>query len=83
MHKDIKSIMCNKMGESLRKDKVLCKPATEYPKVGDIVVVKGKDKKRTSWKLGKVVRLITGKDGVTREVELQTRKGRLERLLKL
>jgi hypothetical protein len=65
------------------RHKIVRGSKAEYPKVGDVVIVKGENKNRNTWKLGKIVRLITGRDGVVRGVELQTGKGRLERPLQL
>ena len=65
------------------RHKIVRGSKAEYPKVGDIVIVKGENKNRNTWKLGKIVRLITGRDGVVRGVELQTGNGRLERPLQL
>ena len=65
------------------RHKIVRGSKAEYPKVGDVVIVKGENKNRNTWKLGKIVRLITGRDGVVRGVELQTENGRLERPLQL
>ncbi|CAB4031399.1 Pro-Pol poly [Paramuricea clavata] len=65
------------------RHKIVRGSKAEYPKVGDVLIVKGENKNRNTWKLGKIVRLITGRDGVVRGVELHTGNGRLERPLKL
>ena len=59
------------------------KTNTTNPAEGEIVIVKGDDKNRNTWKLGKVVHLIIGKDGIVRGVKLQTAKGDLERPIQL
>ncbi len=41
----------------------------QAPAVGAIVILKGEEKNRNLWKLGKVVELIYGRDGVIREKE--------------
>ena len=46
------------------------------------MLIKGDEKNRSQWKMGKVTRLIRGKDEVVR-VQLQTAKGRLERPIQL
>ena len=40
--------------------------------VGDVVVIKSDDRKRSYWPLGIVERLIGGKDGVVRAVRLRS-----------
>ena len=47
--------------------------SVQYPKVGDVVIVKENQKTRNTWKL--VKQLITGKDGVTRGAKLKTAGG--------
>ena len=42
------------------------------PKIGDVVVIHEDNKKRTLWKLGRVVDLIKGKDGVVRGARVKT-----------
>ena len=46
---------------------------------GEIVILKGEEKNRNLWKLGKVVALIHGRDGEVRGAKVQTGKGVLER----
>ena len=52
---------------------------------GDIVLIKEDDVKRRNWKLGRVERLIQGRDGVIRGAELKTAEdgyiGRISRPL--
>ena len=52
---------------------------TDSPEVGDIVIIRGDEKNRNLWKLGKVVRLILGRDGEIRGAKVQTGNGILER----
>ena len=49
--------------------------SVQYPKVGDVVIVKEDQKPRNTWKLVVVKQLITGKDGVTRGAKLKTAGG--------
>ena len=52
-------------------------------KVGEIVMVKGEDKRRGTWKIGRVDELFVGKDGITRGVRIKTARGFLERPVQL
>ena len=56
---------------------------TEPPEVGDIVLVVGEEKNRGEWKKGRVVRVVKGKDGVVRGVELLHKGHTIERPLQL
>ena len=56
---------------------------TGHPKEGDIVLIKGEEKNRNKWKIGKVTKLIRGKDKVVRGVKLQCDKAILERPIQL
>ncbi len=56
---------------------------TGHPKEGDIVLIKGEEKNRNKWKIGKVTKLIRGKDKVVRGVKLQCDKATLERPIQL
>ncbi|XP_046846776.1 uncharacterized protein LOC124440422 [Xenia sp. Carnegie-2017] len=69
---------------SLRQSNLVNKSATEsHPKEGDIVLIKGDNKNRNMWKIGKVTMLIRGRDGVMRGVKLQCGKLSLERPIRL
>ncbi|XP_046841041.1 uncharacterized protein LOC124435136 [Xenia sp. Carnegie-2017] len=69
---------------SLRQRNQVNKSATEsHPKEGDIVLIKGDEKNRNMWKIGKVTMLIRGRDGVVRGVKLQCGKISLERPIQL
>ena len=48
-------------------------------KRGDIVMIKGEEKNRARWKIGKVTDMIQGRDGVVRVVKVLTANGELER----
>ena len=48
-------------------------------KVGETVMVKGKDKQRGAWKIGRIDILFVGKDSVIRDVRIKTAKGFLDR----
>lgn len=51
----------------------------QSPVIGEMVIIKGDEKNRNLWKLGKIVGLIHGRDGVVRGAKVQTGKGTLER----
>ena len=55
----------------------------QLPRVGEIVLVLGKEKNRGLWKKGKVLRLILGKDGVVRGVVLRHKGHEIERPIQL
>ena len=42
---------------------------SDYPEIGEIVLIIGNEKNRGKWKKGRVLRHIRGKDGVVREYE--------------
>ncbi len=50
-------------------------------KRGDIVMIKGEEKNRSKWRVGKVTGLIVGRDGVARGAKIQTAKSDIERPL--
>ena len=52
---------------------------TPYPKVGDVVIIRGESKNRNLWKLAIVTGLITGSDGIVRAAKLKSGKETLER----
>ncbi len=54
---------------------------TGHPKEGDIVLIKGEEKNRNKWKIGKVTKLIRGKDKVVRGVQCD--KAKIERPIQL
>lgn len=49
------------------------------PAIGEMVIIKGDEKNRNLWKLGKIVELIYGRDEIVRGAKVQTGKGILER----
>jgi hypothetical protein len=57
---------------SLRENSLNLGRKGEGPKPGDVVVIHEDNKKRALWKLGKVVDLIKGKDGVVRGARVKT-----------
>ena len=57
---------------SLRENSINLGRKGEGPKVGDVVVIHEDNKKRTLWKLGRVVDLLRGKDGVVRGAKVKT-----------
>ena len=59
------------------------KSTTVGPNEGDIVLIKGDEKNRNKWKMGKVTKLIRGKDNVVRGVKLQCAKSTIERPIQL
>lgn len=52
---------------------------TQFPKVGDVVIISEDSKNRNHWKLGIVKQLIQGRDGITRGAKLKTSNGVLKR----
>ena len=52
---------------------------TPYPKVGNVVIIRGESKNRNLWKLAIVTALITGSDGIVRAAKLKSGKETLER----
>ena len=57
---------------SLRENAINKGRKGEGPKVGDVVVIHEDNVKRALWKLGRVVDLIKGKDGVIRGAKVKT-----------
>lgn len=55
------------------------KPDQHYPALGEILLIKGDSSNRGKWLVGKVTRLVVGKDGDTRGATLQTANGQIER----
>ena len=54
------------------------------PKIGEVVLLKGDTKDKAKWKLGRVVRNVTGNDGVVRGLKLKLGNGYIvERPLQL
>ena len=45
-----------------------------HPAEGDVVIIKSDEKNRAQWKLGVVIDLITGRDGVLQGAKLRTPK---------
>ena len=46
--------------------------------IGDVVMIKGEDKRRGKWKIGMVKELYRGKDQEIRSVQIKTATGCLE-----
>jgi hypothetical protein len=64
----------------LRERHNLKHPKKEHTlKQGDVVIIKGEERNRNKWKLGVVVQMIKGRDGVIRAVKLRAGKSFLER----
>ena len=68
---------------SLMESHRIVKGDGQLPRVGEVVLVLGEEKNRGLWKKGKVVRLITGKDGVVRGVVLRHKGREIERPIQL
>ena len=68
---------------SLMETHWLNKERGSTPKVGEVVHIVGAEKNRGEWKMGKVVCLIQGKDGVVRGVTLLHKGHTIERPLQL
>ena len=43
--------------------------------VGELVLVQDEDTKRGKWPLGRITRVMPGKDGVVRTIEVKTKSG--------
>ncbi|XP_028397203.1 uncharacterized protein LOC114521012 [Dendronephthya gigantea] len=54
---------------------------TSHPKAGDAVIIQDEKKNRNLWKLGIVVELIRGRDGVVRAAKVRTTNGCLDRAI--
>ncbi|XP_044178766.1 uncharacterized protein LOC122960562 [Acropora millepora] len=50
-----------------------------YPAEGEVVTIKSDEKNRARWKMGVVIDVITGQDGVVRGAKLRTPKSVIER----
>ena len=50
-----------------------------HPAVGDVVIIKSNEKNRAQWRLGVVIDLIIGRDGVVRGAKLRTPKSVIKR----
>ena len=50
-----------------------------YPAEGELVIIKSDEKNRARWKMGVVIDVITGRDGVVRGAKLRTPKSVIER----
>ena len=61
---------------SVRYKWVCEQPAT---KIGDVLLISEDNVSRGKWPMGRVERLVPGKDGLVRTVTLKTQKGRLRR----
>ena len=61
------------------RHRLKCQGDSTHPAKGDVVIIKSDDKKRAQWKLGVVIDLITGRDGVVRGAKLRTTKSVIER----
>ena len=55
------------------------KPNEKTIKVGEIVMVKGEDKQGDTWKVGRIIEMLVGKDSGIRGLRFKTTKGFLER----
>ena len=67
---------------SLReKHRQLSGKKISHPKTGDAVIVQDEEKNRNLWKMGVVVELIKGRDGMVRAAKVKTFKGYLERAI--
>ena len=51
---------------------------TSHPNIGDVVTIQDETKSRNQGKLGIVIALIKGRDGVVRGAKVRTNKGSLE-----
>ena len=56
---------------------------SDYPEIGEIVLIISEEKNRGEWKKGRVLRHIRGRDGVVREVDLLHKGNEIQRSLQL
>ena len=56
---------------------------SDYPEIGEIVLIIGDEKNRGEWKKGRVLRHIRGSDGVVRGVGLLHKGNQIQRPLQL
>ena len=56
---------------------------SDYPEIGEIVLIIGEEKNRGKWKKGRVLRHIRGRDGVVRGVDLLHKGNEIQRPLQL
>ena len=56
---------------------------SDYPEIGEIVLIISEEKNRGEWKKGRVLRHIWGRDGVVREVDLLHKGNEIQRPLQL
>lgn len=56
---------------------------SDYPEIGEIVLIIGDEKNRGEWKKGRVLRHIKGRDGVVRGVGLLHKGNQIQRPLQL
>ena len=73
---------------NLREHHRVHKGSRKEVSIGDVVILNETGKPRSQWRLGKIVKLLTGKDGYTRGVELEVadkkcQRKRLQRPLQL
>ena len=68
-------------GQYLHQLSVRYKWVCEQPalKIGDVLLISEDNVSRGKWAMGRVERLVPGKDGLVRTVTLKTQKGRLRR----
>ena len=57
--------------------------SANHPEEGDIILIKVDEKNRNMWKMGKITKLIRGRDTLVRGVKLQCGKQSLERPIQL
>ena len=69
--------------KSLRQRHQAGAKSFSHPKEGEIVLIAGDGKNRNLWKIGKITKLIQGKDKVVRGVKLQSGERTLERPIQL
>ena len=56
---------------------------SDYPEIGEVVLIIGDEKNRGEWKKGRVLKHIRGRDGVIRGVELLHKGNQIQRPIQL
>ena len=56
---------------------------SDYPEIGEVVLIIGDEKNRGEWKKGRVLKHIRGRDGIVRGVDLLHKGNEIQRPIQL